>query len=610
MLVTATRARLAGHPWVTAVRQGWPLLAAAAAWSGAALATTGAVRFPAAVVLAAGIVSWRVVRRPWSWCLVLLLFVNVMATRAVDGLDDVGDEPFEGAVRLVTDPRPTVGGSLRAEVDTDKGHLLAEIRSPDAVAAIENLHAGERVVVTGTTSPFRRHTAWTRSRHLAGRVRIERLHQAGPGPPYVGAANAFRDNLMRGASSLDENARPLLAGLVFGDDRAQPPELTADFRASGLTHLLAVSGQNVAFVLAVASVVLKRMRLWPRYVLSVGVIAAFAVVTRFEPSVMRASFVAGVALFAHTTGRRSSGVRHMAIAVCILLLVDPLLVESLGFRLSLAASLGVLVLAPPLIERLVGPEWIRQALGVTAGAQLAVAPVLIPSLGPMPLAALPANILAGPIAGLLMVWGLTAGTIAGVMGNRFAWLLHRPTAVGLDLLELVASSGATLPLGLVTLRHVAVLGVAGGLWYAGRRATRLVAVVGAMAVCVSALVTPVRLGAHDAGFDASVWVDGRVAVIDMGPRADPVEVLGTLRSTRVAAVGLVVVRSTKSEMLDAVDAIAARYPVGAVIGPPGLTGGNVVVPPDGFTVRVARLKITVDRAGPPLRARIGWVSGR
>src|SRR5690606_27453305 len=123
----------------------------------------------------------------------------------------------------------------------------------------------------------------------------------------------------------------------------------------------------------------------------------------------RAAFVAGVALWALTSGRPSGGLRHLALAVCALLVVDPLLTRSVGFRLSVAACLGVLLLSAPIVSRLPGPRWAREALGMTAGAQPAVAPVLVPTFGAMPLAALPANVAAAPLAGALMVWGVTAG---------------------------------------------------------------------------------------------------------------------------------------------------------------------------------------------------------
>lgn len=580
------------------------LAGAAAAWCGALAHRP----VPLAVMVAlavAGLVS----RHPLVGAIALVVVTSGLAARAVAGLDDAPDGPFDGPVTLLTDPEPTFDGRLRVEVDSEHGHLLADVRSPSAVDALDSALAGERAVLAGTVAAFDTPNEWVRSRHLAGRLRVESVRATSTGTAITEAANRFRRLLDAGSSSLPDRQRSLLAGLVLGDDRAQPPQLTADFRAAGLTHLLAVSGQNVAFVLMVAAPFVARVRIWPRFLASVAVVASFAMVTRFEPSVVRAAFVAAVALFAHTTGRPSGGLRHLAVAVCLLLLVDPLLVHSLGFRLSVAASAGVLVIAPHLVARLPGPSWFRTGLGVTAGAQLAVAPVLVPVLGPMPLAALPANLVAGPLAGVLMVWGLTAGVVAGAVGGPVAWLLHRPSALGLSALEAVAGAGASLPLGHVDLRHIAVVALAAATARLGRRRGRVLGLAMLTVAMIAPPLTPTPLGARPAGYDATVWVDGPVAVVDVGARASPVAVLDTLRSAEVAAVGLVAVRTSRPSGAAVVEAIASRFPIGAVVGPPGLSVDDVVVPPDGLRVSVGCFVVVVDEPGPPMRVRIGWADG-
>lgn len=572
---------------------------AACAWSGAWLA----VPLPWWVAVP-GVVAGLLTRRPAVVAIGIVLVVDVLAVRALDGLDPPPEGELAEVITLVTDPEPTADGRLRFEASTSVGRLLAEVRSPVPMEALQDQLAGDRARVRGRSGSFRRPSEWTRSRHLAGTLRVEAVEGTGAAAPPAAAANAYRRLLDRGAASLEPAQRSLLAGLVLGDDRAQPPELTADFRAAGLTHLLAVSGQNVAFVLVVVGPLLRRMRIWPRFLLAVSVIAAFALVTRFEASVLRAAVVAGVALFATTTGRASGGVRHLALAVCLLLVIDPLLVHSLAFRLSVAASAGVLVIAPRVAERLPGPRWCRDGASVTVGAQLAVAPVLIPVLGPMPLAALPANILAGPLAGLLMVWGLVGGTAAGVLGERVAWVLHRPSALGLDALDRIAAVGASLPLGTIDLRHVALLAAAAIAARAGGATLRVGAAALTATVLLAPVLTPVADGPRRVGPDATVFVDGRVAVVEVGARADPADVVESLRDARVVAVGMIVVRSARPAAVAATEAIGARFPVGGVVAPPGVDGA--VVPPPGFRAGVGRIGIVVDRVGPPLRARVHW----
>ena len=99
---------------------------------------------------------------------------------------------------------------------------------------------------------------------------------------------------------------------------------------------------------------------------------------------------------------------------------------------------------------------------MTLAAQLGVAPVLLATFGPIPVASLPANLLCVPVAGLVMVWGLTAG-LRRRRGRRrrSPTLLHQPTRLALAWLELVAERTAHAPLGELHLQQVVAL--AGGL---------------------------------------------------------------------------------------------------------------------------------------------------
>ncbi len=576
-------------------------------WVGATVAS------PVPVVLAALVAVLLVIARARRWRGVASVLVGVAlalvtseaGARAMDGLEPRVEGDIEATVSLVTDPEPTPTGRVRAEVRLDGRRLLAEARAPAAMEALRPRLAGGRLVVRGVVVPFDRRQDWTVGRHLAGRLRIETVVAAGGGAPHAEAANGFRRVLDRGAASLPDRHRALLAGLTLGDDRDQPAELTADFRASGLTHLLAVSGQNLVFVLAVAGPLLRRLRIWPRFVAAVVLVAGFAFLTRFEPSVVRAAFVATVALWATTSGRPSGGVRHLALAVCALLVVDPLLTRSVGFRLSVAACLGVLLLSPPIVARLPGPRWVRDALGMTAGAQLAVAPVLVPTFGAMPLAALPANVAAAPIAGALMVWGVTAGVLAGAVGGVAATVLHLPSRVGLLALEQVAALSAALPLGHVDLRHIAAVAVAALLLArqgARSRCAGLALVVLVVAVPATAHVPP---GAAPAGWAATVWSDGPVAVVDLEAGASGTEVLDVLRRRRVHVVALVVVRAARPELGDVVAAIRSRFPVQSVLAPDGAPVEDHVVPRPGLVTEVAGFEVRVASTAPTLLVRIG-----
>jgi competence protein ComEC len=145
-------------------------------------------------------------------------------------------------------------------------------------------------------------------------------------------------------------------------------------------------------------------------------VVAFVVVTRWEPSVLRAGVMAGLVLAGVASGRGPGGRRALCLAAALLLLADPGLLEALGFRLSVAATAGVLW-AGPLVARALPrslPARARLAVGVTLGAQAAAVPVAALALGDLSLAGLPANLLALPLAGGPMLLGVLAALAAPV----------------------------------------------------------------------------------------------------------------------------------------------------------------------------------------------------
>ena len=188
------------------------------------------------------------------------------------------------------------------------------------------------------------------------------------------------------------------------------------FRDSGLAHLTAVSGQNVALLLAAAGPLLARARPFGRWAVSLALIAWFVVLTRAEPSVLRAGMMAALGATAFALGRQRDAVRSLAVAVVVLLLVDPLLAWSVGFWLSVGATAGVTGRRPVAGRRACAgsARWPCRS-AVTIGAQVGVA---VPSLlvfGRLSLVGTFANLVAVPVAGLVMLYGLPACLLAGAV---------------------------------------------------------------------------------------------------------------------------------------------------------------------------------------------------
>lgn len=206
-------------------------------------------------------------------------------------------------------------------------------------------------------------------------------------------------------------------GLLIGDDREQSTEMITAFRGAGLSHLTAVSGQNVAYLLAIAAPLLVRVQSRWRLVATVFLLGWFVVLTRAEPSVIRATTMAAFSAYGIARGRDVPPLRILAIALGALLLIDPLIAWSVGFWMSGCATAGLIVLTPVIAKVLPGPSWLIGALSTTLGAQLGVMPITLFVFGSAPIVAIATNLLAVPIAGAIMLVGLPMGLIVGLLSE-------------------------------------------------------------------------------------------------------------------------------------------------------------------------------------------------
>jgi competence protein ComEC len=585
---------------------------AASVWVGAVLSWRVPWPAVAAVTLVAS--AWR---RPALWCVAGLLLASTLAAAAHAGLAPPASASYRGWVTLITDPEPTDSGQ-RVEVRIGGRHLEAWAHGGAAGLLVDRL-SGERIEVEGRVEAFSRSEPWRVARHLAGRLEIDAVGAWAPGHPVTQAANALRRTLVRGAAPLPDDTRTLFLGFVLGDDRGRSDLVTDDFRGAGLTHLLAVSGQNVAFVLAVAGPVLRRLPLRSRWVTTVALLAFFALLTRFEPSVLRATAMAALATLATTWGREASSVRVLALAVAGLLLVDPLLVGALGFRLSVAAATGIALLAPALVRALPGPRWLVLPLAVGLAAQLGVAPVLLVGFGGLPVVAPLANLVAVPAAGPISTWGMTAGLIAGVVPAR-AEVLHLPTRLLVGWIAGVARVSVALPLGqLGPLGFLAAVGAGAGALVThgrGRRGwTRL-----AVAALLVALLLPglaLRFGVPPThvvvGGDGELWRSQGQLLLVLGGRVDEGDLLQDLREAGVAGIDVVVCRSSAGALHGVVADLRRRYGESVVIAPTDAGVAGAVAPADGSEIvlgaLVARLQVTPDRVEIDIASASGRFEG-
>jgi competence protein ComEC len=290
---------------------------------------------------------------------------------------------------------------------------------------------------------------------MAVEMNADQVEQIGPSPnPFVRAAQIFRAFVGRSIDRLFPRAEAgLLLGLVLGDASQLDAGMMRDFQATGLGHLLVVSGENVAMVLApvLALASLLRLTRWPRFMLSFGAVAFFVVMTGAEPSVMRAGVMATLALVGVLIGRPRATGSILAGAVLMLLVLDPWLVWSIGFQLSVAATAGMVALASPIGERLrrFVPAPVALAAGTTLAAQFGVTPILLFHFHEVPGITVVANLAAFPAVSPALLLGLAAagvGLVSVAIGHLIAALALLP----MRYLEWIADRLAKAPVGHVT----------------------------------------------------------------------------------------------------------------------------------------------------------------
>jgi competence protein ComEC len=389
-----------------------------------------------------------------------------------------------------SEPERGVPGRSGALAAVESGKVSGTVLVVAKGAAAERLRlleAGESAVLLGGFRPLRAGERQWRFRHAGAVFEADDLVGAGRvKPALLRAGNAVRHRVLAGGAGLGDTDRALVAGFLVGDDRDLPPGVSAEFRAAGLSHLLVVSGANVTLALALVGPVLRRLGLLGRLAGGLAVLVVFCAMARFEPSVLRAGAMAGLALVAAFLGRPAPGLRVLALAVTGLVLIDPFLTHSLGFGLSCGASAGILLLSRPISGRLPGPRLVRESLGITASAQVGVAPIALPAFGHLPLVALPANLAAAPPAAALSLWGLGSGLAGGLLGPAAgpagsgpAALLQVPTAVLAGWIRSVAHLAARCPL-MIGPRPAALLGIVAlvGWWRSGSGADLALPAVG------------------------------------------------------------------------------------------------------------------------------------
>ena len=417
-------------------RTGWlaaGAIAAALTTAGGPLALplpAGAVLAGAAVALGAGVAAALLGRvNPAAF----LLALGSVGLRAAVGLLlaagptmtalPTGNGEWDGVVVDVSSPNGAEQRALLDLVDATRGSRAWRVyawlpRHPalvpgDAIALRGSLQAPP------TDAPG--FAGFLASRGAAGTLKAHTLELTATGTGFAASVERLRWGIDGSLSrAIPEPEAGLASGILVGLRERVSRSVADDFTTTGLTHVVAISGWNIALVAGIATALLRATGVGrrPRSAIVVVAIVVYTIIAGAEASVIRAAVMGGIVLIAREGGRPSGATAALGLACWGLLLVEPRMIDDIGLQLSMAATAGLLALgghAEAAIGRLGGgraPRWLRETLGVSLAAQLSTLPLILLHFGRLSLISPLANLLVAPVVPLAML-GAAIGVVAG-----------------------------------------------------------------------------------------------------------------------------------------------------------------------------------------------------
>ncbi len=641
-----TRADLRLLPGATCV---WALAVLGVTAGGAAAIAAGAVVVALALTALTVLGPARGARTILAH-LALVLLAGLLLVPALHRHDDTADALAEAAadglvveltVVAAADPAPPRGGpewsrtGLQMRARTAPGPVRIGRAEETLSAAVPVLVRADGEAAGGLTRIRDGEQARVRGR-VTGDSSLLILRATEVSPAHAGAVagpgqdarHRLRQIAREATGGLPPDEAALVRGMTTGDTSGMGERTEEIMRRAGISHLVAVSGANIAFVLAavLGPLLLAGVRRRPRLLVAAVVLAGYVGLVGDEPSVQRAATMAAPLLAARFAGVRASPVAALALTVALWSVIDPVTAASVGFLLSALATAAILLAAPPLARAL--EQMSTGRLGRTAAlvlavplvAQAACTPVLILLTPEVSVWAVPVNMLVAPLVGPSTVLGLIA-LVLGVLWPGGAAALYGIAAGGAHLVLLIARTADALPgsriavpegtagvLGAIAVLVVAGLAIAGRRRPAVRWATAVLLVI-ALAPGIGRML-PVRstpgwslalcaVGQGDALLLRPLGAarDGPTVLVDTGP--EPAALSACLDLLQVREIDLLVLTHPHADHTGGREALTGRRsPAQQWVCPLPEAAADVV---PGAPVEVATTGTAWERDGLALR---------
>lgn len=312
---------------------------------------------------------------------------------------------------------------------------------------------GDSVHFTGTIIPIQEkrnphdfdYKAYLQSQDIQAQIRLEKMHHLQPNTKILEWVWWREKALILVDQNFDSQTAPIAKALLVGFKQDLDTESKTAFARAGLSHIMAVSGLHVGFIVAPFWVIIpwfwtKRYGSEIGFVLLLAILFCYAGLTGFSPSVMRASVMAGFLSYGKLFHKINDSVNLTAAAAFVLLVINPSNLFNIGFQLSFSAVFIILLILP-VIQNLL-PYWIRirwygkplMIVIVSLVVQFGLYPLQVYYFGEVSLVSPIANALFVPLLGVVVPLSLVALFLAAI-NPALGFVINYPSYLFLDLMK-------------------------------------------------------------------------------------------------------------------------------------------------------------------------------
>ena len=266
---------------------------------------------------------------------------------------------------------------------------------------------------------------------------------------FMQYSNKLRNKIIRITKEiLPEDTEGLMVGILIGENSGISDKISENFRKSSLSHIVAISGSHITYIIVGVSFILTKSKIPRRgmHIITIIFLIIFMFITRFSPSIVRACIMGIIMLFSKVVYRKPDILNSIALSLLIILIDNPFAIMDIGLQLSYLGTIGIIFLNKPILEFLKKHmnKKIAEVLSVTISAQIAVIPIIAVNFNTISTVFIISNLLAVPLSGAITLFGYAnvfIGMIFIELAKKIGFILN----ILANLLILIAEMTAKIP---------------------------------------------------------------------------------------------------------------------------------------------------------------------